>query len=205
MIGRTLSHYKIIEKLGEGGMGVVYKAHDTKLDRDVALKFLPHYLTSDPNEKERFYHEARAAAALTHQNIAVVHEIGEHEGQIFIAMECVEGETLKQAVQSEALSLKQILDIAIQVCDGLAAAHEKSIVHRDIKPENLLVTSKGQVKITDFGLAKIKDSTKLTKTGSTLGTMAYMSPEQTRGEKVDHRSDIWSLGVVLYEMIAGRL
>jgi serine/threonine protein kinase len=205
MIGRTVSHYKILSKLGEGGMGVVYKAHDTKLDRDVALKFLPHYLTSDPTEKERFYHEARAAAALTHQNIAVIHEIGEHENQLFIAMEYVEGKTLKQLVESETLSVKKVLDIAIQVCEGLAAAHEKGIVHRDIKSDNIIVTAKGQAKIMDFGLAKVKGATKLTKAGSTLGTAAYMSPEQARGEEVDQRSDIFSFGVVLYELFTSKL
>ena len=227
MIGQTVSHYKILEKLGEGGMGVVYKAHDTKLDRDVALKFLPHYLTSDPNEKERFYHEARAAAALTHQNIAVVYEIGEYEGpasagapagkQIFIAMEYVEGQTLRNLVgaisakdradlrHDSPLPMKKILDIAIQVCDGLQAAHEKGIVHRDIKSDNIIVTPKGQAKITDFGLAKLKGATKLTKVGSTLGTAAYMSPEQARGEEVDQRSDIFSFGVVLYEMLTTHL
>jgi eukaryotic-like serine/threonine-protein kinase len=205
MIGQTISHYKILEKLGEGGMGVVYKAHDTKLDRDVALKFLPHYLTGDPTEKERFYHEARAAAALTHQNIAVVHEIGEHEGQIFIAMEYVEGKTLKQFIEEEPPPIKKVLEIAIQICEGLAVAHEKGIVHRDVKPENIIITLKGQAKITDFGLAKLKGATKLTKAGSTLGTAAYMSPEQARGEEVDQRSDIFSFGVVLYEMLTSHL
>jgi serine/threonine protein kinase/Tfp pilus assembly protein PilF len=218
MIGQTISHYRIIEKLGEGGMGVVYKAHDTTLDRTVALKFLPHYLTTDQAEKERFYHEARAAAALTHQNIAVVYEIGEYEGpasagapagkQIFIAMEYVEGQTLKEivgAIHESPLPMKKILDIAIQVCDGLAAAHEKGIVHRDIKSDNIIVTLKGQAKITDFGLAKLKGATKLTKAGSTLGTAAYMSPEQAQGEEVDHRSDIFSFGVVLYELLTGKL
>ena len=205
MIGQTVSHYKILEKLGGGGMGVVYKAHDAELDRDVALKFLPHYLTSDPTEKERFYNEARAAAALMHQNIAVVYEIGEHDGQLFIAMEYVEGKTLKEVVHGEPLSLHQVLDIAVQVCDGLAAAHEKGIVHRDIKSENIILTPKGQAKVMDFGLAKVKGATKLTKTGSTLGTAAYMSPEQAQGEEVDQRSDIFSFGVVFYEMLTGRL
>ncbi|MGA2623735.1 MAG: protein kinase [Bacteroidota bacterium] len=205
MIGTTISHYKIVEKLGEGGMGVVYKAHDTQLDRDVALKFLPHYLTSDPTEKERFNHEARAAAALTHANIAVGHEIGQHEGQIFIAMEYVEGQTLKEIVAKEPLSVKKVLDVAIQVCEGLAAAHEKGIVHRDIKSDNIIVTPKGQAKITDFGLAKLKGATKLTKEGSTIGTAAYMSPEQAQGEDVDYRSDIFSFGVVLYELLTGKL
>jgi eukaryotic-like serine/threonine-protein kinase len=208
MIGQLISHYRILSKLGEGGMGVVYKAHDTKLDRDVALKFLPHYLTSDPNEKERFYHEAKAAAALIHQNIAVVHEIGEHEGQLFIAMEYVEGKTLKEfvgTIHESPQPLKKILDIAIQVCEGLAAAHEKGIVHRDIKSENIILTTKVQPKIMDFGLAKVKGATKLTKAGSTLGTAAYMSPEQARGEDVDQRSDIFSIGVVLYEMLTTHL
>ena len=200
MIGQEISHYKIIEKLGEGGMGIVYKAHDTTLDRTVALKFLPHYLTTDPLERERFLHEARAAAALTHANIAVIYEIGEHDREMFIAMEYVEGKTLKQAIQSETLSIPKILDIAIQACDGLAAAHERGIVHRDIKSDNIMVTPRGHVKITDFGLAKLKGATKLTKAGSTLGTAAYMSPEQALGEEVDQRSDIFSLGIVLYEM-----
>jgi TolB-like protein/predicted Ser/Thr protein kinase len=205
MIGKTISHYRILEKLGEGGMGVVYKAHDTKLDREVALKFLPPYLTSDSVEKERFYQEARAAAALTHANIAVVHEIGEHEGQLFIAMEFVEGKTLKEIATEDSLSIKKALDIAIQVCEGLAAAHEKGIVHRDIKSDNVMVMPKGQAKIMDFGLAKVKGASRLTKAGSTIGTAAYMSPEQAQGEEVDHRSDIFSFGVVLYEMLTGKL
>lgn len=211
MIGLTVSHYKVLEKLGEGGMGVVYKAHDTTLDRTVALKFLPHYLTSDPTERERFYHEARAAAALTHQNIAVVYEIGEQDDpatagkQVFIVMECVEGKTLRHMISESPLSTKLVLDIAIQIADGLATAHEKGIVHRDIKPENIIITPKGQAKITDFGLAKLKGATKLTKAGSTLGTASYMSPEQARGEDIDHRTDIFSFGVVLYEMLTMHL
>jgi TolB-like protein/Flp pilus assembly protein TadD/predicted Ser/Thr protein kinase len=205
MIGKTISHYRILEKLGEGGMGVVYKAHDTALERDVALKFLPPYLTSDSSEKERFYHEARAASALNHPNINTIYEINEHEGQLFIAMEFVEGRTLKELMESEPLSIKKLLDIAIQVCDGLAAAHEKGIVHRDIKSENVMLTPKGQAKIMDFGLAKVKGAAKLTKAGSTLGTVAYMSPEQMEGEEVDARSDIFSFGVVLYELLTGKL
>ena len=156
MIGSTISHYKIIEKLGEGGMGVVYKAHDTTLDRVVALKFLPHYLISDANEKERFYHEARAASALNHPNITTIHEIAEHENQLFLAMEFIDGMTLKHLIGGDTSSIKKVLDIAIQVCDGLAAAHEKGIVHRDIKSDNIMMTPKGQVKIMDFGLAKVK-------------------------------------------------
>lgn len=192
-------------------MGVVYKAHDTKLDRDVALKFLPHYLTSDAAEKERFYHEGKAAAALTHANIAVVYEIGEHDGpatagkQVFIVMECVEGKTLRQIISGSTMSIKQVLDIAIQIAEGLNAAHKKGIVHRDVKPENIMLADDGgTVKIMDFGLAKLKGATRLTKPGSTLGTAAYMSPEQGRGEDVDQRTDIFSLGVVLYEMFAGK-
>ncbi len=205
MIGQAISHYKILEKLGEGGMGVVYKAHDTKLDRTVALKFLPHYLTTDATEKERFYHEARAASALMHTNIAVIFEINEHDGQLFLAMEYVEGKTLRKTIVEDALPYRTLLDIAVQISDGLVAAHEKGIVHRDIKSENIMITPKGQAKIMDFGLAKAKGATKLTKAGSTIGTAAYMSPEQARGEEVDHRSDIFSLGVVLYEMFAGKL
>ena len=205
MIGKTISHYKILEKLGEGGMGVVYKAEDTKLDRVVALKFLSQHLTSDSTEKERFYHEAKAASSLNHPNITTIHEIQDHDNQLFIAMEFVEGKTLKQLMEQESLLLKRVLDIAAQVCEGLAAAHEKGIVHRDIKSENIMLTHKGQAKIMDFGLAKVKESTKLTKAGSTLGTAAYMSPEQARGEEVDQRSDIFSFGVVLYELLTGQL
>ena len=206
MIGQTISHYKVLEKLGEGGMGVVYKAQDTTLNREVAIKFLPQYLSSDTNEKERFFQEARAAAALNHPNVAVIHEIGEYEGRFYLAMECVEGQTLKKLIENgDRLSIKKVLEIAIQICEGLATAHEKSIVHRDIKSDNIMVTPKGLVKIMDFGLAKIKNSTNLTKIGSTLGTVAYMSPEQARGEEVDNRSDIFSLGVVIYELFAGKL
>src|SRR5574341_1264197 len=168
MLGKTLSHYKILEKIGEGGMGVVYKAQDTVLDRIVALKFLPQYLASDLAEKERFFHEAKAASALNHPNVTVIHEISEIEGQVYIAMEYVDGKTLKQLIETETISLKKIIDIAIQIGEGLLAAHEKQIVHRDIKSDNIKVTPKGQVKIMDFGLAKLKGATKLTKAGSTL-------------------------------------
>jgi len=205
MIGQTVSHYKILDKLGEGGMGIVYRAHDTKLDRDVALKFLPSYLASDPLEKERFFHEAKAASALNHSNITMVFEIDEFYDQIFIAMELVEGKTLKQLVKAEPLPVKKVLDIAIQVCDGLTAAAEKGIVHRDIKSDNIILTPKNQVKIMDFGLAKVKGDAKLTRTGSTVGTAAYMSPEQASGEEVDHRADIFSFGVVLYELLTNHL
>ncbi|MCJ7458221.1 MAG: protein kinase [candidate division Zixibacteria bacterium] len=205
MIGKTISHYKILEKLGEGGMGVVYKAQDIKLDRLVALKFLPPHLTSEPVEKERFIHEAKAASALSHTNITTIHEIDEFEGQMFIVMEYCEGNTLKHIIDKETLTIKKVLDIGIQLCEGLALAHEKGIVHRDIKSDNIMLTPRGQVKIMDFGLAKLKGATKLTKTRSTLGTLAYMSPEQAQGEEVDSRSDIFSFGVVLYELLTGKL
>jgi len=205
MVGKTVSHYKILEKIGEGGMGIVYKAQDTKLDRVVALKFLPQYLASDLHEKERFFHEAKAASALNHTNITTIHEIDEYEGQVYIVMEYVEGKTLKQLIEEQAPSLKKVLEIAIQIGEGLLAAHEKQIVHRDIKSDNIKVTPKSQVKIMDFGLAKLKGATKLTKAGTTLGTAAYMSPEQASGEEVDQRSDIFSFGVVLYEMLTTKL
>lgn len=206
MIGQVISHYKILEKLGEGGMGVVYRAHDTKLDRIVALKFLPRALTADATERERFYHEARAASQLMHPNVTAIFEINESEGQIYLAMEHVDGRTLKRLIQEdEPLPAKKALDIAIQICSGLSVAHEKGIVHRDIKSENILVSAKSEVKITDFGLAKLKGASKLTKVGSTLGTAAYMSPEQAQGEDVDARSDIFSAGVVMYELLTGKL
>ena len=205
MIGKTISHYKILEKLGQGQMGVVYKARDVKLDRLVALKFLPHYLTSDPAEKERFVREAKAASALNHPNITTVHEIDEFEGQIFIVMEYIEGRTLKRTIEQDRLSVKEVLDIGIQVCDGLNAAHEKNMVHRDIRSDNIMLTAKGQVKIMDFGLAELKQASEPTRSGSTAGTAAYMSPEQAQGQEVDRRSDIFSVGVVLYELLTGRL
>ena len=205
MIGKVISHYKILEKLGEGGMGVVYKAQDTKLKRTVALKFLPSHISESPEEKARFVHEAQSASALNHPNITTIHEIDEFEGQMFIVMEYCEGRTLKRIIEKETPSVKKVLDIGIQVCEGLTAAHKKEIVHRDIKSDNIMVTKEGQVKITDFGLAKLKGATKLTKTRSTLGTAAYMSPEQASGEEVDSRSDIFSFGVVLYELLTGQL
>ncbi|NIM15537.1 MAG: protein kinase [Candidatus Aminicenantes bacterium] len=205
MIGQTVSHYRILEKLGEGGMGVVYKAEDTKLRRTVALKFLPPELMRDSEAKERFLHEAQAAAALEHPHICNIYEIDESEDQIFIVMSCFDGQTLKEKIDSGPLKIDDALKIAVQAAEGLQAAHEKGIVHRDIKSANIMVTVKGQTKIMDFGLAKLKGQTKLTKQGTTLGTAAYMSPEQAQGVDVDHRTDIWSLGVVLYEMIAGQL
>ena len=215
MIGQTISHYKILEKLGEGGMGVVYKAQDLKLDRLVALKFLPPHLarlndavgqTADEQDKKRFIHEAKAASALDHPNICTIYEIDETpDGQVFIAMAAYEGTTLDKKIKVGPLKLDEAHDIAIQVAEGLQAAHEKGIVHRDIKSSNVMITEKGQVKIMDFGLARTSGATQLTKSGATVGTVPYMSPEQARGEKVDHRTDIWSLGVVIYEMITGRL
>ncbi len=206
MIGKTISHYKILEKLGEGGMGVVYKAEDTKLKRTVALKFLPPELTKEPEAKKRFIQEARAASILEHNNICNIHEIDETEdGRMFIAMAHYEGETLKEKIERTPLKIDEALNIAVQAAEGLNNAHKKGIVHRDIKAANIMITHEGVVKILDFGLAKLKGQSKLTKTGDTVGTVSYMSPEQTRGGEVDHRSDIWSLGVVLYEMITGQL
>jgi len=206
MIGTIILHYKILEKLGEGGMGIVYKAHDTKLDRLVALKFLPPELTRDPEAKERFTREAQAASALQHDNICTIHDVDETlDGQLFICMDFYEGETLKKKIERGPLPIDQAIDLGMQAAEGLQRAHEAAMVHRDIKPANIMVTKEGEVKIVDFGLVKLAGQTKLTKTGSTLGTVAYMSPEQARGEELDHGSDIWSLGVVLYEMITGQL
>ena len=212
MIGKTISHYLIIEKLGEGGMGVVYKAEDTKLDRIVALKFLSPHLLGSEEEKTRFIHEAKAAASLNHTNICTIHEIdetntasGEPGGQTFIAMEYIEGHSLKDKITERPLKLDEALDITIQIATGLQKAHEKQIIHRDIKPANILLSNDGVAKIVDFGLAKLAGHTKLTKTDSRLGTVAYMSPEQIRGDHVNQRTDIWSLGVVLYEMLTSQL
>ncbi|UCF79218.1 MAG: protein kinase [Candidatus Eiseniibacteriota bacterium] len=206
MVGKTVSHYKVLSKLGGGGMGVVYKAEDIKLKRPVALKFLPPDLTRDEDAKKRFVHEAQAASALEHQNICNIYEIDETgDGQLFIAMACYDGETLKKKMESGSFRTDEALDIAVQVAKGLERAHEEGIVHRDIKPANVMVTRRGEVKIVDFGLAKLSGQTRLTKSGSTVGTIAYMSPEQARGEDVDHRTDIWSLGVMLYEMTTGEL
>jgi serine/threonine protein kinase len=206
MIGQTISHYKIIEKLGGGGMGIVYKAEDTKLKRTVALKFLPPELTRDEEAKERFIQEAQSASALQHNNICNIHDIDvTPDGQMFIVMDCYEGETLKQVISNKQLAVSQVIDIAIQIAQGLHKAHEKGIIHRDIKPGNIIITNDGMVKILDFGLAKLAGQSRLTKTGSTVGTAAYMSPEQAQGIEVDHRTDIWSLGVVLFEMLTGKL
>jgi len=204
--GETISHYKILKKLGEGGMGVVYKAEDTKLKRNVALKFLPSELTSDQDAKERFIHEAQAASALDHPNICTIHEINEaSDGSSFIAMACYDGETLKKKIERGQMKAVEAIDIALQAARGLDKAHQNGIVHRDIKPANIIVTKDGIAKILDFGLAKLTGLTKLTRTGRVVGTAAYMSPEQAKGDALDHRTDIWSLGVVLYEMITGKL
>src|SRR5438309_3309508 len=204
MIGQTISHYKILEKLGEGGRGVVYKAEDTKLRRTVALKFLPQRLSASEQDKSRFIQEAQAASALNHPNVCTIHDIREHDGRMFIVMEFVDGQTLED--KKGTIGLKQAIDIGIQIADGLAAAHEKGIVHRDIKPENIMIRKDGIVQIMDFGLAKLRGKvTRLTKEGSTVGTAGYMSPEQVQGNDADHRSDIFSFGVLLYELLAGQL
>ena len=204
LIGTTVSHYKILEKLGGGGMGVIYKAEDTKLKRNVVLKFLSPDITRDPDAKERFMHEAQAASALDHANICTIYEFGKtEEDQLFIAMAYYEGETLKKRIENAALPVHEVIDYAFQIAQALVKAHEHGIIHRDIKPANIMVTKEGVVKLLDFGLAKLMGHTILTKSGNTSGTAAYMSPEQSRGELVDLRTDIWSLGIVLYEMLTG--
>ncbi len=197
--------YRIVEEIGRGGMGVVYKAEDLKLKRLVALKFLPPHLMNSPELKERFIIEAQAAAALSHPNICVIHEVGEAEDRSFIAMEYVEGETLRDKTKRGPLSAEAALDIASQIAAGLSEAHHKGIIHRDIKSANIMVTAKGQAKVMDFGLAKLRGGSSLTKSQTTLGTVAYMSPEQARGDELDPRTDLWSLGVVFYEMLTGEL
>ena len=208
MIGKTVSHYKIIDKLGEGGMGEVYLAEDLKLERKVALKLLQREAIGNEEAKERFHREAKAASALNHRNITTVYEIDRWHSYNFISMEYVAGNTLKEMVEEDhphKNSITDIIDYALQICSALQAAHEKDIVHRDIKSDNIMINENGEIKVMDFGLAKFKEVSSLTKTGSTVGTVSYMSPEQARGDSVDHRSDIWSLGVVLYEIITGEL
>lgn len=205
MIGRVLSHYKIIEKLGEGGNGVVYKAEDTKLKRTVALKFLSQFFSADEEAKRRFIYEAQKASALDHPNIYTIHEIGQtDEEKLFISMAYYDGENLRERIKSKGVKKEEAVEIAIQICEGLSKAHQNNLVHRDIKPANIFLKKDGIVKILDFGLAKEKGQSHLTKEGTTLGTVAYMSPEQARGEDVDQRTDIWSLGIVIYEMLTGK-
>lgn len=205
MINNTILHYKIIEKLGEGGMGIVYRAEDTKLKREVAIKFLPHHISANEEERQRFKIEAQAAAALNHPNIATIHAIEESNEEVFIVMEFIEGNELKEKIGKDKLELGESLAIIEQIAKGLQAAHQKGITHRDIKSSNIMITKSGNVKIMDFGLAKVRGTSQITKFGTTLGTTAYMSPEQARGEHVDHRTDIWSLGIIMYEMLAGKM
>jgi len=205
VVGQDISHYKIISKLGEGGMGVVYKAEDTRLKRIVALKFLATSALGDEDQKARFLREAQSVALLDHPNIAAVHDIGEVDGQTFMAIAFVDGPELAGKIKERPLKLDEALGIAIQICEGLKEAHEKGVTHRDIKPSNIMLTKKGRVKVTDFGLAHLAGRSKLTKSGTSMGTPAYMSPEQALGEATDRRSDVWGVGVVLYEMIAGKI
>jgi len=205
MLGETISHYKILEKLGEGGMGVVYKARDTKLDREVAIKFLPAHMSADPEAKKRFVQEAKSASALDHPNICTIHEIDEtDDGSTFIVMACYQGRTLRELIDEGPLEIDKAVDIASQISSGLAKTHENGIVHRDIKPPNIILTTDGHVKILDFGIAKLESATRITREGSTLGTAGYMSPEQARGEETGPETDVWATGVILYEMLTGQ-
>ena len=202
MVGQTIGRYKVLERIGSGGMGEVWKAEDTKLGRDVALKFLAGHLLDDDEAKQRFLREAKAAAAITHPSICHVYEVDEEGGKTFLAMAYLEGESLEDRIAKGPLPIKETLDIGRQIAEGLEAAHEKGIVHRDIKPANIMVDAKGRATILDFGLARLTEASKLTRADQTVGTAAYMSPEQIQGVEVDQRTDIWSLGCVLYEMVA---
>src|SRR3989440_7613807 len=213
MIGRVVGHYRVLEKIGAGGMGEVFRARDERLGREVALKLVRATSSNNPDHLRRFEQEARAAAALNHPNIVAVYDIGVHDGSPYIVSELLEGHTLRERLLRGPLSRRQAADFGLQIANGLAAAHDKHIIHRDLKPENLFITRDGRMKILDFGIAKltapeltsVATLTTQTKSGSVLGTVAYMSPEQLRGKSVDHRSDIFSFGTVLYEMLAGHM
>jgi serine/threonine protein kinase len=207
MIGKNILHYNITEKLGEGGMGVVYKARDTKLDRTVAIKFLPTHLSGSEENKQRFFREARSAAALNHPNILSIFEINEENNSLFLVMEFVDGQTLKSHISTltsgTGVPVLQAIDWIEQIAQGLKSAHDVNIIHRDIKTENVMITKDGRLKIMDFGLAKLKSDAGITKTKTSVGTLSYMSPEQAQAIPADHRCDIWSLGVVAYEILTG--